>query len=97
MEINHYKYAEEHLLAFWEKLGVEYPGGRGILGAHGDKGSGYSWAWEKAGIPFHKGMMIYYLTYMRPFNQEVRETKNGWVDPGQWVIDNKDKFLPLLP
>jgi len=93
---SHYEYLETHLMDFFNVVGVEHPS-KSIICSHGDKAYSYTRKWENVGIPFHKGLAIYLLTYVSPFEKEVRETDNGWVDPCQWVIDNKDRFLPLLP
>jgi hypothetical protein len=68
----------------------------GSISCDGDKCTGYRNIWEKEGIPYHKGVAIYLLTKSPPFSSQVRDTENGWVPPVQWVIDNKDKFLPLM-
>lgn len=94
---SHYDYLKEHLFPFMEKMGVNIEWNGGIIGAHGDKAYGYRDEWKRAGIQFPHGVAIYLLTYCRPYALEVRETENGWVDPKQWVIDNKDRFLPHLP
>ena len=94
--MNHYKWLEKHLPGFFEKLGVSFDMNAGIIGAHGDKCYCYRTSWEEAGIHFCHGVAMYLLTYVRPFAQEVRDTTGGWVDPAKWVIENKDRFLPLL-
>lgn len=101
MKINHYKWLEKHFPAFAYKVGLRgwtsESQASGILAAHGDKCYGYKYTWEKAGIEFPHGVAIYLLTYEKPFWDEVRETKDGWVSPLEWVITNKDRFLPHLP
>jgi hypothetical protein len=97
--MNHYDWLEENLPVFFEKVGLEkysefIPG---ILTADGDKCYGYKTAWEKNGIHFYHGVAIYLISKFAPFNSEVRQTENGWVDPCSWVIENKERFLPLLP
>jgi hypothetical protein len=93
-EINHYKWLEEHLPNFFKKLGIEEC--NGIITAHGDKCYGYEGVWNEAGIPFHHGVAIYLLCYLNPYSKEVRETKNGWVRPDDWVIANYPRFKDLL-
>jgi hypothetical protein len=92
--VNHYDWLEKHLPAFFAKLEIPYP--RGIIVAHGDKCSSYKAQFERAGIPFEKGVALYLLTYCSPFSKESRETANGWVAPVDWIIANKDRFLPLM-
>jgi len=96
--INHYKWLEKHFPDFVEKLlgAEESLHCKGFIGAHGDKCYSYKYEFTNAGIAFPHGVAMYLLTYMRPFSKEVRETDLGWVDAGQWVIDNKDRFLPFL-
>ena len=93
----YYSYLEANLPAFFEANGINWNHQRGIIVAHGDKGDGYKCRWESAGIPFAHAMCIYLLGYCQPFSSEVRETRNGWVDPCQWVIDNAHRFIHQLP
>jgi hypothetical protein len=59
-----------------------------VAAAHGDKCYGFKFKWKKNGVPFERGVFIYLLTSSHPFyGSQVRQTRNGWVDPGQWVID----------
>jgi hypothetical protein len=37
------------------------------------------------------------LTKVAPYGQECRQTEDGWVDPGQWVVDNAPRFIKHLP
>jgi hypothetical protein len=96
--INHYNYLERCLPAFLDK---HVKGGFqcycGIIGAHGDKGYGYQYEWEKAGIPFEKGMMLYLLSYCYPFSEQVRKTPTGFKKPSEWVVENYAKFKDELP
>lgn len=96
--MSHYDYLLEHFtdfLAAAEVENAEYCDG--LISAHGDKCYGYRYKWEQAGVPFEHGVAIYLLTYVRPYGHEVRETEDGWVDVGQWVISNYDRFKHLLP
>ena len=98
--MNHYKYLDRYFFDFLRKLGKsenEIDCNAGIISAHGDKCYSYRDLWEKAGIPFEKGVAIYLLTYIKPYSLMVRETINGWVDPATWVKDNAKQFLNLLP
>ena len=96
MKVNHYKWLEKHLPDFFRKVGVNWNNNCGIITAHGDKCYSYRTTFEKAGISFPHGVAIYLLTYCNPFADEVRETKNGWVAPIDWIVENKNRFLPLL-
>ena len=96
--MNHYDYLEKHLPAFLDSVGKgDWVSARGLISAHADKCSGYRQRWEQAGLHFFHGVAIYLLSYLYPFSTEVRETKKGWVAPVDWVIENKDRFLPHLP
>ena len=33
---------------------------------------------------YYRAAFIYLLTYVQPYNNEVRKTKNGWIDPTEW-------------
>ena len=35
---------------------------------------------------FYRLAFMYLLTYIPPFTQQVRETKNGWVSPENWGV-----------
>jgi hypothetical protein len=93
--MSHYDWLKINLPTIFAQLNLLYP--LGIITAHGDKAYSYRETWEKAGIHFFHGVAIYLLSYVRPFSNEVRETANGWVDVCQWVIDNKDRFIPKFP
>lgn len=93
---SHYDYLEKHFETFLQVLG-NTTGHKGMIVAHGDKCYCYEDKWKKGGLHFYHGVAIYLLTYLRPWGHEVRETSKGWVDPGDWVLKNKDRFLPYLP
>jgi len=96
--VNHYKYLDKYFFVFLKNMGYDLGNFHGgIVGAHGDKCCGYKSQWEKAGIAFPHGVAMYLLSYLSPWSDETRETKEGWVDVGEWVIKNKDRFLPFLP
>jgi hypothetical protein len=92
---SHYDYLDENLPTFFKKIGILYK--EGIISAYGDKAYSYRDKWQKGGLHFYHGVAIYILTYVRPFSKESRETINGWVDPGDWVLANKDRFIQYLP
>lgn len=96
---NHYRWLDKHLLDFYRAIDLpdaKYMGDGGIV-AHGDKCYGYRFEWESKGIPFEHGVAIYLLTYLRPYANEVRETRGGWIAPKDWVIANYNKFASFLP
>ena len=92
MLMDHYKYLGKNLFVFMKKVGVNPDHNRGIIEAHGDKCYGYGSLWRENGIPFNHGAMIYMLTFCAPYSSESRQTAKGFVQPGQWVVDNYDRF-----
>ena len=89
---NHYNYLDDHLDLFWIKVfgrNLDDSWCGGIISAHGDKGRGYSWKWENAGIPFNHGMMLFMLSYTKIMDKPKHHT-------GQWVVDNYSKYLPII-
>lgn len=93
---NHYPYLEKNFQTFLNYLNIKGEW-MGFIVAHGDKCYGYKEKWERANIPFKYGVAVYLLTHIPPYSNEVRQTKSGWVDPGQWVIDNMERFISFLP
>ena len=92
--VNHYKWLDKHLDSFWKAVfnkDLNDSGCGGIISAHGDKGQCYKRKWEKASIPFPHGMALYMLTY----TSEIGDTPK--YESCQWVIDNYEKYKPLLP
>lgn len=91
---NHYKFIEYVGPYIQEMLGLQFnPNDLSV--AHGDKCYGYRNVWEKAGVPFNHGALVYLLTYMAPYSQQVRQTDNGWVPVEDWVIDFYKKVQML--
>jgi hypothetical protein len=65
--------------------------------AHGDKAAQYEERWVAAGVPYHRGLMIYLLSFLPPYTGLVRQTHQGWVDPCQWVIDRyRDEYIEIF-
>lgn len=95
--MSHYDYLDRTFPSFLKKLGINFEDRcPGIIVSHGDKCYAYEGKWEENNISFEHGVSLYLLTYLRPWSEEVRETKNGWVDPSDWVINNYEKFKDLL-
>lgn len=95
--MSYYDYLNERLPTFFEKVGVNWDTCAGIVSAHGDKGYGYQYKWEEAGIAFEHGMCVYLLTHVFPYGNEVREQQNQeWIAPGDWVVDNFHRFKDAL-
>ena len=92
-KLSHYDYLELVLNNFWLHVfnkSLRDSWNAGIIGAHGDKGYGYRDTWEKAGISFHRGMMLYLLTY----TGEIGDTPKH--ESCLWVINNYNKYLPMI-
>ena len=95
--MNHYQWLQLHLWTFLANVGVNPDTCRGIISSAGDKCYSYRYKWESKGIPFPHGVAIYFLTYLKPYSSEVRETAGGWIDAGDWVVTNYPKFKEFLP
>lgn len=100
---NHYEYLDAHIATFLLRLTKQTLMElwcSGIVGAHGDKCYQYKDGWEKRGISFERGALLYLLTYVPPYSKEVREVikwngshyDKSWVDPYTWVIENYKRF-----
>ena len=92
--ISHYKYLELVIDTFWVSVFGKTPSEMfcgGIVGAHGDKGSGYerTWKYSEPSINFNRGMLLFLLTYTKVMDRPKIET-------GQWVIDNYPKYLDRI-
>ncbi|MFA5132545.1 MAG: hypothetical protein WC444_04485 [Candidatus Paceibacterota bacterium] len=97
---SHYDWLDDNFYQFLINLGIGHIcalANTSLIVAHGDKCYQYSKRFEQAGLPLEYGVAIYLLTHISPWSTECRETKNGWVDPCEWVIANKDRFLKHLP
>lgn len=95
--IDHYKWLDLYLDVFFQQCGLPPGAHVGSASAHGDKCSQYRENWLQNGIPFPHGAALYLLTYERPYSLEARQTPNGWVPPGDWVVTNYLRFQPMLP
>jgi hypothetical protein len=95
--VSHYQWLENNLPQIFEAVGINKDLAIGSITSGGDKCYGSQELFEKCGLHFYHGVAIYLLLGFPPFCEEVRNTKNGWVDPFQWIILNKDKFTPILP
>ena len=86
--ISHYDFLEKNFDTILVRMGREdmlrhY----GNFSASGDKYYSYREAWATAGLPFHYGAAMYHLMELIYYN-EVRQTKEGWVHPKDWVLSN---------
>lgn len=97
--MNHYQWLNLYFRPFLEKLGLSeniLEDTPGLIVAHGDKCYGYKTLWELNGVPFIHGVVLYLLTYLPPWDKEVRNTLTGFVPPSLWVVQNYSKFKPFL-
>lgn len=93
--MNHYEFLDKYFDIFYTKF-TGFTGGSGLLVSDGDKCSQYRQEWEDSGIPFSHGVAIYLLLKDEPYTNQVRETKDGWVCPAEWVIENYKQFKDEL-
>ena len=89
---SHYDYLEIVLPIFELLLEKKY--GRefnlcGFIVSHGDKAYGYRVNWEKGGIPFNQGVLLFLLTYTNLMDLPKQESV-------YWVIKNHPEYLPLI-
>ncbi len=88
---------EEHFNIFAQKVTRTSYDYTGLIEEHLEKCEGYKEEWLKNNIPFEHGVALFLLSYLPPFNKEVRETEMGHIDPWRWVIANYERFdLPLV-
>ena len=102
-KINHYKWLQKNLSIFKKNLidsndqlkccHFEQSYNEGLISAHGDKCSGP----RNENIPFPHFVAIYLLTYVKPYSEQVRKTKDGWVDPFVWVTNIYPEMKKHLP
>jgi hypothetical protein len=94
--MNHYKWLEENLPTFFEKMGINPEYSHGVIAAHGDKCEMARTLFKRNGLKYCHGVAIYLLLSFEPYANQVRQTVNGWIDPFEWIVNNKDKFEPYL-
>ena len=85
---SHYEFLESNFDTILTRMSKsDYVGRHGGFTSSGDKYHQYKDIWEKADIPFFHGAAMYHLLELF-YTNEARETRNGWVHPYNWVIDN---------
>ena len=67
-----------------------------IISADLDKCYSYKNIWKENGIDFDNGCILYFITKISPYNSEVRDVGNKFVEPYKWVIDNYIRFKKYL-
>lgn len=97
--MSHYDWLDKHFPDICKKLGLNFNNFPGIVSCHGDKCStDMLYSQEKHNIHPYHWVAMYLLSYVAPYSKECRIMKDGkWYGPKQWILDNKDKFLPFLP
>jgi hypothetical protein len=95
---SHYDYLRRMWAPFIKEIGAynEWNCNEGMISAHGDKGYGYNYIWEETGIPFNHGMLLFLLSYARPYADEVRNTSDGFVNVGEWVVSKYPEFKEVI-
>lgn len=63
-----------------------------IIMCDSDKCDSYRYIWEKNGIPFNHGVMIYLITKMNPYCKETRVS----ISALDFVIEHYEEFKPFL-
>ncbi|MNV57542.1 hypothetical protein D3C71_1498790 [compost metagenome] len=94
---DHYSWLDKNLPEIFEGLGLDTRDCESLIVAHGDKCYSAERVFQQNGIHFYHGCAMYLLTRVPPYCHEVRDTPNGWVDPFQWIVKNKNKFLKHFP
>lgn len=96
---SHYKYLDEIIPQFFERVGVNFDINAGVVSAHGDKVWCSMRDWEGKGIPPFHGAAVYLLTHVAPYGSELRDGRNKneeWVSPVDWVTNNYYRFQGVL-
>ena len=85
-----------YLKDFFKILNLDPNLTESIIVADGDKCQLYKKIWKDCRIPYKHGVAMYLITKFQPYCNEVRETKNGWVYPDSWVVNNYYRFKSKL-
>lgn len=80
---------------FLRNIGKEnqVPYAESIIICDADKCTQYSEVWERNGIPYEHGVMIYLITKMKPYCDEARVT----ISASDFVIKHYDEFKKFIP
>lgn len=81
--VNYYKEIEQAGEEFSTLLGVENV--VNLLSFAGDKADGYKYLAVRHGIRVYQLVMIYLLSYVKPYSGQVRDTETGWVPVQDWL------------
>ena len=95
----YYTWLHANLPIFFGRLKINNIPAASIIAAHESKCHQYEDKWNS--IPFPHGAMIFLLTFIPPFSDEVNMVKDeksgGWIDSGDWVMKNYARFQEFLP
>ena len=64
-----------------------------IIICDSDKCTQYKEVWERHGIPFEHGVMVYLITKMKPYSDEARKT----ISASNFVIKYYEHFKKFMP
>jgi len=87
---SHYDYLDLMLEKFWLVVFQKTPDEMwcaGIVSSHGDKCYGYKSPWEKCGIHFYRGALLYLLTYTKLLGDYPKYQSQ------QFVIDMYPQYI----
>lgn len=96
---SHYAYLEQNCKEFDIAIGLKLGNGTyDVISAHADKCYSYKSIWAEHDILFVHGVMLFLLSYIRPYSDTVRDTNNGFVAPVKWVTEmyKNDKIRSAL-
>lgn len=93
--VNEFSELESKFPIFLRNIGkpeqVQYSSS--IIICDADKAEQYRNEWEKAGIPYINGVMIYLISKMQPYNREARVT----ISAKDFVIKHYREFEKMIP
>lgn len=90
-----YKKLNKVFPIFLKNIGKEnqIPYAESIIICDSDKCIQYYDIWEKNGIPFDHGVIIYLITKMKPYSDEARKT----ISASEFVIKYYNDFKKFIP
>lgn len=90
---SHYDYLDAMLEPFWKLVFDKTPDQMacaGIVIAHGDKAYSYKEDWKKKDIPFHRGVLLFLLTYTQLLGDTPKHQSC------EWVINKYPEYLERI-
>ena len=85
---NHYEYLDKYLPTFWKHV-FNHEDCAGMITSHGDKIMQYKKEFEKAGVPFFHGCLMYLLTYSSKMTRPKYESL-------EWCIENYKNYSEFI-